>query len=613
MATSSAVPSTLVAYATNAQQLNDDLRLAARTAREALAAFRSASPHDSAGSTDPADAAADYATRNDETDAWVGRVGMRFLLADGLGLLFGLHRFGSVVTIDDTRLAGAGFPSRTDAANAGRTFAASIAPSLTGDDEIDRDALEAWRDEMALHAGDAAFAVAFYERLGADGAHRIALAIERNWPNDEYGRPTWGLDMLAPFSRALATAMDTRHALVGADDVRDDDNVDMPANFRLDESFVDALLEVPYTYSQDEPDEHHLTLLFREGVFPADVLLRLAEQVATPRLTRGMRAGPVGFSPWAWEADPVATTFGAVSRNQDASLAYLETHDDEWYDESNLRMLLDRWAEIDGDGGAAAAEVFRQALTHPDRARSAALFDATVGELVDIGEVRNYFAFTAFADGAAFHIDRLATTAATEGDLDALVETHRFLELLLVDSEAAAAIFDAALQETSDTFARAENGDALGSEVWRVGGLLGLVLSADTAADIDDAEARVARREALLNGIGQISDLALTLTRGRWIPFVREGRDALLDQFRNTDEVNDALEDLAGVRDAYQREMSELIAVRLVHNGVLDPKPAHVDMDDWVNSDEVRDAIGELRAQAGQRFDEVLALLEHER
>lgn len=59
--------------------------------------------------------------------------------------------------------------------------------------------------------------------------------------------------------------------------------------------------------------------------------------------------------------------------------------------------------------------------------------------------------------------------------------------------------------------------------------------------------------------------------------------------------------------------MSELVAVRLVHNGLLDEKPASMDMTEWLNSDEVRDAITDLRTQTGQSFDEVFDVLESER
>ena len=613
--TASAQPGALLAYASEVRTAGHRLRVVATAAASVVDRCYAASVDYHGPRRNPAADASDLAVRSDEADAWVGRVGVRFLLADGGALFCALT--GGVVTIDDDDLVAAGWPSRADAAAAGRDLATEVGArldDLLDDDDDDDDIAEEfsrWVEALRPHQADAAFTAAFFGSLGAERTHQLAYILEHRWPRAHMRDPEWGLVLLAPFSEALATAMDTRRVLAARGEVREPTNLHMPDRYRLDESFVDGLLDLPSPYAYNEPEERHVALLFAAGVFPRDVLLRLAADVVTPRLAYGTDGSPFGITPWAYHADPVAIVFGALARNPDASLDYVEG-DGGWPDADALRLMLERWSELDGDAGRSAALVLQNALTHDDRGRAAALFDRAVHTLTSVGEVRNPFAYEALAHAVDNHIERVGTVAATEGRRESLVELHTFLRLLLADDNAAATIFDSTVAHAAHTFEGAGVDDPLGSEVWEVGAVFGLVLSADAAADIDEAEQRIARRQALLDGVRQITDLGLTVTRGRWIPFVRAGRDAMLDRFRTTDDLDEALSDIATVRDEYRLRMSELIAARLVHDGALDPKPAAMSIDAWMASEEVRDAITALRTQVGQSFDEVVDVLEAE-
>jgi hypothetical protein len=201
------------------------------------------------------------------------------------------------------------------------------------------------------------------------------------------------------------------------------------------------------------------------------------------------------------------------------------------------------------------------------------------------------------------------------------VRTSRVLTTLLDDSAAAAKVYDAAVRYTYDRVGAADTSDTLGGEVWDAGSLFGLLLTADARAKVDDAKERIARREALLDAIGQITDLGLTLTKGRWIPFAKTGRDALIDSFRNDNELDRAWGDVDAFEAELRHRLSIVLAIRMVQNGDLRPPPGglrpfdrmtpqqRTDFNAWLNSDHVRDAITSLRTQAGERMDEVERLL----
>lgn len=599
--TSAAVPGWLLRYGEQATQLDDQLARTARHASSELQSFAATWPDVGRPTHDPAADADDHALRNREVDTWVGRIGEAFRRADlakGGGWLCRIPP--EPIVVDDRLLATAGFATNEQAARAATAFADDISDAIENDyGEIDTDTIERWRDTMRAHQYDAAYTAAFYNRIGAANALWLVKAVEDHYPHDELGDPRWGLDVVRPFSVALATAMTTRH------------DVHVREEFRLRERFVDDIVVPPRGWDGSEPEEHHLGLLFRDGTFPTDVLVDLGRNVVDWHLGSTFRAGPFGFNAWGPADDPVANILGAMARNPDASRIYLSN-------DRRLRTFLERWAnDLDGDGGQNAARVLETAVTHP---RGQSVFRDAVSITADLGEIRNFFNNTALAAGTAANIDAVTTTAASLGDQDALTEMHTFLTTLVADSDAALIVYDATVRHVYDILGQADADDTLGSELADIGSLFGLLLTADAHADLRDANERIARRDALLDGITQVTDLALTFTPGRWVPFAKTGRNALIDSFRNTGELDKA----AGAIDRFENELrlrlSIVVALRMVQTGKLAPPPGGLPSDvtnpldlkrvtEWVNSDDVRDVIGPGRADAGQHMDEVERLL----
>jgi hypothetical protein len=619
MSTSSAAPAALLAYARAAQQLDRELRTDARRTEQRVQAFLDSGPDFGGRTANAAAGVVAHADRNAEADAWVGRVGERFLLADRgggwlgglLAVVAGLADPTRVVTVDATALDAAGWPSHQQAQDAGRAFAADVIAGLDGDpDDLDAATLEAWRDRLAVHQHDAAFTSAFFNALGPERTLRIPLAVELHYAGDEIGNPAWGLDVLRPFSIGLATAMEARHRL--------------PARFALTDHVVDGILDHRPGYDPDEPQEHHQALLFSAGTFPTGILLRLGENVVGPGLASTFRSGPFGFTPWGWGADPVAIGLAAIARNPDAAGRFLAADRSEYVDaRSNLELLLTRYAhDLDGDGGRAAADLLRAALTDPDhRRRSQDLFDEAMRHVQALGEVRNGFHLEPLADAAAFHIRHLTELAANEAggeNHEQLTAARDLLRHVLADDASAARVYEAAFADLYDRVGAARPGDTLSSEAWDTGSLLGLLLRADALADVEATEDRIARRQALLDGIAQVTDLGLTFTSGRWIPFATAGRDHLLDGFRLDGELDETLADVDAFENRLRAGITQLFVVRLAQQGELDV-PAGVVLkprdemteaqraafDRWVDSPEVHDAVGSIRFEAGQRMDEV--------
>jgi len=632
MTTSSAVPADLVRYAKGGRALDADLRSSAGAASEAVGAFRAARPEFGAGVGDPAADAVTYGADADELDAWVGRVGDAFRRADaaaggwwGALLWFALPPGTSPVTVDDRALDGTGWPTHRQAAAAGAALADQLAPHLRDASPVAADRLEAWASQLALHEHDPAFTVAFFERLGVDATLRIPLLVERSYPMDEYGHPEWGLNVLRPFGEALAEATDTRRALVGSGQQHDAANAYLPDAYRLDERFVDGLVTYRPGYGADDPEAYHQSLLFSAGVFPADVLVRLADNVVSTAMDGWQRRmEPLHLTPFGPIVDPVANVLAAVARNQEASARWLEEPFPGG--DTNLELLLARYSnDLDGDGGRAAAEVLRQALAIPDPERATALFEATMAAVNKAGGIRNAFAEPVLVDATVRNMalfERLASDEGGEAETR-LTSAHDYLVRLLGDDAAAARIYDAAMRDVYDAVGRARPGDTMGSEAWHVGSLLGLLLAADSNADLSSTKDRIARRQALLDGISQITDLGLTFVPGgKWMPFATAGRDKLLDGFAIDGQLDEAL----ARRDVFEAklrfELTAVFAVRLAASGQL-AVPAGVPLQpvdrmtdrqraafiDWVNSDKVRDAVGDIRTQAGQRMDEVERVL----
>ena len=625
MPSSSAAPAALLAYARLAQELDGELRRHARTAEQRMDAFLDSRP-DFGGRTDNAAAGVvSHAERNAEADAWVGRVGQRFALADAgarggwLGILEALAGLTAatdpttrIVTVDDDELAGAGWPSHQQAHDAGAAFAEDVAAALDGDDgaHLDTATLEAWRDALAVHHHDPAFTSAFFNALGPDRTLRLPLVVEQHYDDDTWGDPAWGLDVLRPFSIGLATAMEARHRL--------------PRPFALTDHVVDGILDHRSGYDPDEPQDHHQALLFSAGTFPTSILLRFGHDVVAPGLASHHAGGPFGISPWGWGADPVALGLAAIARRPDAAGRFVDA-EHEWLDDgtSNLELLLRRYAhDLDGDGGRAAADVLRLALTDPDHPqRSQRLFDEALREVQSLGEVRNTFHLEGLAEAAAFHIRHLNDLASNEegGDgYDDLTAARDLLRHVLAHDDTAATVYEAAIADLYDRVGAAAPDDTLSSEAWDTGSLLGLLLSADAAADVEATEERIARRQALLDGITQITDLGLTFTQGRWIPFAKAGRNHLLDGFRLDGELDQTLADVDAFENRLRAGITQLFVVRLAQQGRLDvpagdglrPRDEMTDaqrraFDDWVDSPEVHDAVGTIRFEAGQRMDEV--------
>jgi hypothetical protein len=604
MPSSAAVPAALLSYAGAGGSLDEELRARASAASGAVAAFRSTAPDYGARTPDAAAPVVAYARTAAEVDAWVGRVGTAFRMADAggwFGLLLALFRPAptTAVTVEDRQLAGAGWPTSAEAAAAGTALADELRPHLSG--TASAGDLERWSPRIADHTDDEAFTAAFFQRLGVRATLRLPLLVERSYPLDDYGHPEWGLGVLAPFSEALATALR-----------------------RLPPAFAHGLTDYRPGYGSEDPEAYHQSLLFVAGDFPTAFLVRLADHTVSETMWLGnRRATPLHLTPFGPVVDPVANILGAVSRNQEASARWL----DETFPTgpSNLDLLLQRYGnDLDGDGGRAAAEVLRQALTIADPARAARLFEATMRGVDDSG-IRNQLMRPVLVDATVRNLPLLADVAATEGgDAEArLRTTHDFLSRLLGADEDARRIYDAALREVYDTVGGARPGDGLGSESWRIGSLLGLLLTADANADIAGTKERIARRQALLDGIQQISDLGLTFVPGgKWMPFATAGRDRLLDSFRLGGELDQALERRDDFEAQLRFQLSAVFAVRLAAEGTLPLPPSvpAVPFDrmspaqqgafrDWVNSDRVRDAIGDIRTQAGQRMDEVERVL----
>jgi hypothetical protein len=608
MTTSSAVPGWLLRYGDEATAMDDELAAKATTAADALRTFAATWPDVGYPPHDPADDARDHALRNREVDAWVHRIGEAFRRAD---LANGGGWFCSIpvkpTVVDDELLDAAGYATDEEAAQAANRFADTLADRIHhhyGD--IDEHDVERWRDTMRTHQHDAAYAAALYNRLGATGALWIVKTIEDHYPGGELGDPRWGLDALRPFSEALATAMTTRN----------DDHVRAPV--RLHERFVDDIVEPPTSWDGRQPEEYHLGLLVREGRFPTDVLVRLARNVVDPHLASTFRASPFAINAWGPADDPVANVLGAVAKDPDASLDYLG-------DATTLRAFLERWAnDLDGDGGRNAAAVLQAALTNTSTGRndqSTAVLDDAIRVTAELGEIRNWFDHAALAAGTAAHIDHVAAIAKTEGD-PRLVDTYEFLTTLLEDPDAALDMYDASVRHVYDTVGQAPPGDTLGSEMWDAGSLFALVFAADAKAKVDDAKDRIARRQALLDGLTEITDLALTFTGGRWVPFAKTGRDAIVDSFRNDDELDQALARIGTFEAGLRLRLSVVIAVRMAQDGKLPPPPGGLPtggtitvadvarLDAWVGSDAVRDIIGPDRSETGQRMDELVHILD---
>ena len=610
--TSSAVPERLLAYPARTAGPDGDLRRRGIQVERAVRRFVESRPEFGASIANPGVEVLRLVDDAEALGAWVGRIGRAFAFAD-LGPFFGLGMLlpgGEVpVTVDDRALVGAGWPTLAEAAAAGRALAETIGAAIDGDDARDPDAatLERWRDELAVHADDAAFAAALVNRLGAERVLALPMLVERRWPHDDrWGRPAWGLAVLAPFSRALAAAL-------SADDA-------LPRPYRLNREVAGAIVDHEPGYDPDIPAGHHHALLVGAGTFPTAVLLRLGDRIVTPALEARQRLGPFGLTPWGPGADPVALLLGASARDPEAATRFVDRRD-------NLVLLLERWTELDGDAGRAGAAVLGLALTGDagSRRRSQRLFDEAMRTIARLGSIRNPFAVEPLADAAAFHIGHLQRLAADEGagrrGHDDLVDARAFLSCLfdgMHGDEPARRIYTAAAGAIYDTVNGLEGDGRLSAEAWDVGSLLGLVLTADARAAVDDTTERIARRQALLDGLRQVTDLALTFTAGRWIPFAKAGRDHLLDRHRLDHELDDALADADAFEAELRFELSAVFAVRLAHNGDLEV-PAGValvplsEMTDaqeaafrrWVDSGPVRDAIGTVRIEAGQRMDEV--------
>lgn len=592
MRTSSAVPGWLLRYGDQATQLDDHLARRARDASLALQAFAATAPDLGRPRHDPAADAVDHALRNREVDAWVGRVGEAFRRADlaaGGGWWCRIPAEPLVVA-DAVIAASAGYATNDEAARAGASFAATVTAALDEYGDIDASTIERWRDTMRAHTNDPAYTAAFYERLGAHRALWLVKAVEDHYPHDELGRPRWGLAAIRPFSEALATAMSTRH------------DPHLRDRFRLTQRFVDTIVVPPRGWDGSEPEEHHLGLLFREGRFPTDVLLALGRNVVDRHLGSTFRAGPFGFNAWGPADDPVANVLGAIAKDEDASYAHLART-------GVMRTFLERWAnDLDGDLGRNASRVLERALTHE---RSDDLFRDAVAITAELGEVRNWFNHRALAAGTAAHIDDVTATAAALGGHGARKEVHAFLTVLLSDADpkAAARVYDAAARHTYDLLGQAGANDTLGSELMEIGSLFGLVVAADEKAKVDDAEDRIARRDALLDAITQVTDLGLTFTAGKWIPFAKTGRNALVDSFRHTDELTEAVTSAREFEDELVLRLHVAVAVRMVQTGKLPPPPGGLPtaigdgdlgaLRTWVNTPDVRDVIVPAGADAG--------------
>ena len=605
------MPERLLAYPARTGELDHDLRRRAWQVVRAMERFADTRPEFGARTPDPGPEMLRLADEAEAFGAWVGRVGRAFSQADlARFLLPGVLLLGRnvPVTVGDAALVAAGWPTHAEAAAAGHAFADEIATALAGHGDVDATTLEAWRDRMAVHSHDPAFTAGFFTRLGADGTLALPQLVEEQWPpDDRWGTPAWGLAVLAPFSRALATAM-------AADG--------LPAAHRLPTRVTTEIVDHDAGYDPNQPEAHHHALLFSAGTFPTPVLLRLGALVVTPTLERRQRLGPIGLTAWGPGADPTALVLGALARNPEAATRFVDKDD-------NLDLLLERWPELDGDAGQAGAEVLRLALTGEagNRRRAERLFDQAMQAVERIGAIRNPFAAEPLAEAAAVHIGHLQRLAATEGggaDGHADLVTARVFLTHLFDGangdEPARRLYAASAGAVYDTVNHL-GGDAdrgLSSEAWDVGSLLGLVLTADARAAVADTTDRIARRQALLDGLRQVTDLALTFTAGRWIPFAKAGRDHLLSQHTLDHELDETLADADAFEAALRFELSAVFAVRLAHDGVLDVPPGVAlvplaDMTDderrafhrWVDSPPVRDAIGRVRLEAGQRMDEV--------
>jgi hypothetical protein len=593
MPTSSAAPAALIGYGREATTIDDELTSKATATTSTVAAFQVIGPDYGGNVANPGPAVASYASKTRTTDEWVGRIGQAFHRADYGGLLGWLLApllppgSGVVEVDDDAVLDAAGWPTEAQAADAGRTFADQVKPHLH-DGRAGADDIEAWGAYLDRHRADPAFTAAFYERLGVDGALRLPMLVEDAYPMDDYGDPTWGLEAIRPFSEALATALT-----------------------RLPDTFANDLADYPGSYG-DGPDSYHHGLLFTapNAAFPTTFLVRLADNAVSVPMWRNYRAGPLHITPFGPAVDPVANVLGALSRNQEAATRWLEEPFPDG--DTNLQLLIARYAnDLDGDGGRNAAAVLATALGHPDRERSANLFEQTMEAVNETGAIRNQFNVDVLADAAALHIDRLQHIAAYEDDRDyrRLITAHDFLERLLADSHAATKVYDAALGSVYDTVGRAKPGDTLGSEAWDVGSLLGLLLTADRNADIDSTKERIAHRQALLDGLGQITDLGLTFVPGgKWLPFAKAGEHKLLDHFKIDGELDKTLERADAFENGLRFQLSAVFAVRLAVDGKLPPPPAdHRAFVEWVNN--AHDVTTLVRTEAGQRMDEVERLL----
>jgi hypothetical protein len=591
MPISSADPATLRTYASRTQEVDADITAAGRKVTTTVDAFLATGPEFGAGIPPLGEAVTRHARVGQEVASWVRQVGAAFLRADG-GTLD-----GRVITVDDSQLAPhIGFPTREAAEAAGRRMADEVREAIEHGEASVED-LRRWSEAMDRHRRDPVFTTSFFERLGVENTLNIPVLVERAYPREHYGRPQWGLDLLRPFSRGLATALNTTY--------RRGAHRDLPDEYRLDQRFADDLAEWNNPYDYDRPGDHHLGLLLGAGGrFPTDFLVKAANAQVLPHLWRETEGGPFGITPWGPGADTVVNVLNALGRNSDASLAFVRQRN-EYLNKSTLELMLRRWSDLDDDGGRAAARVIDKALRHPDEAASRDVFREAVRVTSDLDEVRNFWLAPVLADAASRRMDMVAAAGRESTPRQEMQDMHDFLKVLMADEEGSKEVVAGALRYAAEVLNRPA-GDSLAWEAVELGGLLGLIASADNHVRVDDAKQRIANRDALINGLSMAVDIGLTASKGKAIPFVGMGADKIFEMARSTEELDEALADNAVFRDRLRLGLSEALAARGVRLGEIEPGSGD---GAWLDSEPVRDAIGLERMMGGQRFDEVYGTL----
>ena len=597
MPTSSADPAALRRYGSSTADVDADISAAGRRVTTTVDAFLATCPEFGSGIPPLGGEVTRHARVGQEVARWVGQVATAFVRADD-GAIGG----GKVVTVDDSLLAPfIGFPTREAAKAAGERMADEVADAID-DGKASVEDLQRWAAAMDRHRRDPAFTTSFFERLGVENTLNLPVLVERAYPREHYGRPQWGLDLLRPFSKGLATALHTTD--------RRGRHRDLPDEYRLDQRFADDLAEWNNPYDYDRPGDHHLGLLLAAAAppalqgsgsrFPTEFLVKTANAQVLPHLWRETQGGPFSITPWGPGADTVVNVLTAVGRNKDASLQFLQGRN-EYLKKSTLELMLRRWPDLDDDGGRAASKVIDNAFRHHDDVASRKLFQETVRITAGLDEVRNQWLLPVVAGAADRRIDMLSAAAREDTPRQQRLEAHDFLKTMFADPDALKTVTGGALRYMSEVI-NGPAGKSLGHEATEIGGLLGLLAVTENHAKIDDANDRIEARNALINGLNQIVDLGLTASKGKAIPYVGMAADKIFEMARSTKELDHALEDNAAFREALRLRLSEALAARAARFGEIEPSNGEAG---WIDSEPVRDVIAYDRMVGGQRFDEV--------